>query len=168
MFSSISVVPFHSKPYTASPIYFPHISDSPDVAREDEASTHSREVARPSCGVNRGARVGHTGGPVGPVETLVKVGRCSARPASRGSKTSSFQLRGQKSQGPESQDCQSPLRSDMLFLPARMSSRVLTAARRTDVISRHLASSKSMLPEIQEVAIISYLFPRIFLNTGVF
>jgi hypothetical protein len=85
MFSSNSVVPFNPEPYSAGPIYLPYISDSPNVARENEASAHSREAACPSSGVSRGARGGHIGGPAGPVETLVKVGRFSASSASRGS-----------------------------------------------------------------------------------
>lgn len=169
MFSSISVVPFNSEPYSAGPIYTPYISDSPNVARENEASAHSREVACPSNRVNRGARVGHSDGPVGPVETLVKVGpkRASVREwASRGFQPLRFNYEVKVS-GTQVKSPGAQLRSTMLFLSQRMSSRVLTAARRADIISRHL-SSKSMLSEIQEVAIISCLFPRILLNTGVF
>ncbi len=60
MFSSVSVVPFHSKPCSAGPIYLPYISDSPNVAREREASTHSREAAhRGHSVVSRGAKGGH-------------------------------------------------------------------------------------------------------------
>lgn len=93
MFSSISVVPFDSEPYSTSPIYTPYISDSPSVARENEPSTHSREATCPGSGVNRGARGGHTGGPVGPLETLVKVGR--RRVFGEPRFNFSFELRGQ-------------------------------------------------------------------------
>jgi hypothetical protein len=169
MFSSISVVPFNPEPYSAGPTYLPYISDSSNVARENEASAHSREAACPGSGVNRGARGGHTGGPVGPVETL-KVGRSASVRRVFGEPRFKPLRFNYEAKVPGTQVNQSPgaqLRSDMLFLPPRMSSRVLTAARRADVISRHL-TSKPMHSEIQEVAIISCLFPCIFLNVGVF
>ena len=162
MFSSISVVPFDSEPYSTGPIYTPYISDSPSIARENEPSTHSREATCPGSGVNRGARGGHTGGPVGPLETLVKVGRrrVFGEPAVQLRLNYEVKVSGTrvKVQGLN-------YVATMLFLPTRMSSRVLTAARRTDVISRHL-TSKSMLSEIPEVAIMSCLYPRVFLNVG--
>ena len=56
-------------------MYLPYIPDSSNVARVNETSAHSWDACPSSAsGVNRGAG-GHAGGPVDPVEALVKVGR---------------------------------------------------------------------------------------------
>jgi hypothetical protein len=118
MFPSASIVPLYSEPYATGSIYLPYVSDSSNIARECEPSTHSWKDARPGSGVRRR----HTRGPAN--RSWVK-----------------FAFRRVASL------------HDMPFL-FRMSSRVLTAARRTDVISRHMATVPK-LSEIQEVAIIS-------------